>query len=160
MLWPLSYVCICYGFSSLVDVKPGIANGMASVLKVTYLDLRSGVLNRTSCNICGRWYLPIFLLRNELLTLMYIGSSMVLVRSWSSLPAILKLSTVVVLLLVSEWSHIGEGTLRCSLNLSPNVLEDSPIYSSAHFNLSYLNLYSIPLFLVTGSLPLGAMSRL
>ena len=33
-----------------------------------------------------------------------------------------------------------EGALRCSLNLSPNVLDDSPIYSSSHSTLSHLYL--------------------
>ena len=51
---------------------------------------------------------------------------------------------------------MGEGALRCSLNLSPNVLDVSPMYSSSHSNLSHLNLYIIPLFFVIGSLSLGA----
>ena len=40
----------------------------------------------------------------------------------------------------------GEGALRCSLNLSPNVLEDSPMYSSSHSTLSHLYLCMTPLF--------------
>ena len=40
-----------------------------------------------------------------------------------------------------EWSYIGDGVFWCFLNLSPNVLEDSPIYSSSHSTLSYLYLY-------------------
>ena len=30
------------------------------------------------------------------------------------------------------WSCMGEGAFRCSLYLSPNVLDVSPIYSSSH----------------------------
>ena len=29
------------------------------------------------------------------------------------------------------WSYMGEGGFRCSLNLSPKDLEDSPMYSSS-----------------------------
>ena len=43
----------------------------------------------------------------------------------------------------------GGGAFRCSLNLSPNVLAVSPMYSSSHSNLSHLNLYAI-LFLLCG----------
>ena len=46
------------------------------------------------------------------------------------------------------WSYIGEGAFRCSLNLSPNVLAVSPMYSSLHSNMSQLYLYITPLFLV------------
>ena len=44
------------------------------------------------------------------------------------------------------WSNIGEGAFRCSLNLSPNVLAVSPIYSWSHSNLSHLYLYNTTLF--------------
>ena len=44
------------------------------------------MLNRTSCQMCGRWYLPIFLFRDGSLTLIYGASLMVLIRFWSSLP--------------------------------------------------------------------------
>ena len=40
------------------------------------------MLNRTSSRICGRWYLPVFLLRDGLLTLMYRASFMAL--HWDS----------------------------------------------------------------------------
>ena len=59
-------------------------------------NLSSGMLNRTSCHMCDRWYLPIFLLRDGLLTLIYKASLMVLMRFWSFLPTILKLSMVTV----------------------------------------------------------------
>ena len=34
----------------------------------------------------------------------------------------------------------GGGALRCSLSLSPNVLQDSPMYSSGQFICGHLNL--------------------
>ena len=45
-----------------------------------------------------------------------------------------------------KWSYIGEGTFRCSLNLSPKFLADFPMYSSSHSILLHLNLYMTPLF--------------
>ena len=59
-----------------------------------YFNFSSEVLNRTSSHMCGRWYLPMFLLRDGLLTLMYKASLIVLMRFWSSLPTILKFSIV------------------------------------------------------------------
>ena len=41
---------------------------------------------RTSSQICGRWYLPTFLLRDGLFALMYRASLINLIRFWSSLP--------------------------------------------------------------------------
>ena len=55
-----------------------------------YFNFSSEVLNRTSCHMCGRWHLPMFLLRDGLLTLMYKASLIDLMRFWSSLPTILK----------------------------------------------------------------------
>ena len=52
--------------------------------KGIYFNLSSRVLNRTSSHTCGRWYLPMFLLRDGLLTLIYFDGFMVLVRFWSS----------------------------------------------------------------------------
>ena len=48
-------------------------------------------LCNTSFHICGRWYLPMFLLRDGSLTLMNRASFIALVRFWSSLPIMLKL---------------------------------------------------------------------
>ena len=59
-----------------------------------YLSFSSGLLYRTSSHMWGRWYLPRFLFRDGLLTLMYKASFMVLMRFWSSLPTILKFSMV------------------------------------------------------------------
>ena len=77
----------------------------------------------------GRWYLPMFLFRDGLLTLMYKASLMALMRFCSSLPTMLKFSIETWWPVVLKWSKIGEGALRCSLNLSPNVLDDSLMYS-------------------------------
>ena len=58
------------------------ADGIALV---NYLILSSEILNRTSSQTCDRWYLPIFLFRDGLLTLKYRASLMNLIRFWSSL---------------------------------------------------------------------------
>ena len=55
---------------------------------------------------------------------------------------------------------MGEGALRCSFKLSPNVLPDSPKYSSSHCYLFHLYLYITLLFCVMLSLSLGATRRL
>ena len=57
------------------------------------------------------------------------------------------------------WSCMGEGDFRCSLNLSPNVLEDSPIYSSSQSTLSQWYLYMTPLCFSMESLSFGAIRR-
>ena len=67
-----------------------------------------------------------------LLTLMYIDPQMVLAKSWSSLPMMVKLSGLV---LCPDWllcAYIGEDFFRFSLYLSPKVLDVSPMYSSSH----------------------------
>ena len=93
----------------------------------SYFYFSSEVLSRTSSHICDRWYLPIFLFRDGLLTLINNDSFIHLLRFWSSLLTILKFSRVMLWLVMLEWPYIGEGALRCSLNLSPNVPEDSPM---------------------------------
>ena len=55
-----------------------------------YFILSSEVFNRTSSQICGRRYMPKFLLRDGLLTLIYRASLIVLMRFWASLPTMLK----------------------------------------------------------------------
>ena len=52
---------------------------------VNYFNLSSEMLNRTSSQMCGRWYLPIFLFRDGSLTLIYRASLMVLIRFWSKI---------------------------------------------------------------------------
>ena len=61
-----------------------------------YVIFSSGMSNRTSSHICGRWYLPTFLLRDGSLALMYIASFIALLRFWSSFPTILKFSNLML----------------------------------------------------------------
>ena len=56
MLKPLQGGCV------VADV---IASGRWKNHKVNYFNLSSEVLNRTSSQTCGRWYLPTFLLRDN-----------------------------------------------------------------------------------------------
>ena len=126
---------------------------------IIYLSLSSEMLARTSSQTCGRWYLPTFLFKDGSLTLMYIASLIVLIWFKSSLPTISKLLMVTLWPLMLLWSCMGEGDFRCSLNLSPNVLEDSPIYSSSQSTLSQWYLYMNPLSFSMGSLSFGAIRR-
>ena len=102
------------------------------------LVLSSEMLNRTSSQICGRLYLPIFLFRDGLLTFMYKASLLSLMRFWSSLPNMENLSTVTEWPEMLIWSCIGEGALRCSLNLTSKIHADSPIYSWSQSTLSHV----------------------
>ena len=106
-----------------------------------YFKFSSEMLSRTSPHICSRWYLPMFLFRDGLFTLMYRASFMVLMRFWCSLPSMEKLSIATAWPEMLRWSCMGDGALRCSLNLSSKFLADSPIYSSSQFTLSHLYLY-------------------
>ena len=69
-------------------VADAIASGRWKNHKVNYFNFSSEVLNRTSSQTCGRWYLPTFLLRDGSLTLMYRTSFIVLIWFKSSLPTI------------------------------------------------------------------------
>ena len=81
-----------------------------------YFILSSEMLNRTSSHMWGRWYLPMFLFRDALLTLMYTAS----------LISLMKFSSVVIWPVVLKWSYIGERGLqvffeplsKCSWRLS------------------------------------------
>ena len=136
-------------------LKPYVADVITTVS--IYFNFSSEMLSRTSSQICGRWYLPMFLLRDGLLALIYRASFMVLKRFWSSLPSMVKLSIVTSWPEMFWWSYMGDGALRCSFNLSSKFLADSPIYSSSQSTLSHLNLYMTPLFLLIGSLFFGDM---
>ena len=87
---------------------------MADVIATVsiYFNLSSEMLSRTSSQIHGRWYLPMFLLRDGLLALINKASFMVLKRFWSSLPNMVKLSIVTSWPEVLWWSYMGEGALR------------------------------------------------
>ena len=144
-----------YRLECKADVIAFVADGITTG---SYLSLSSMLFIRTSSHTCGRWYLPMFLFRDELLTLMNIDSFISPERFCSSLPTVLKLLMLVVWPVVLLWSCIGKGAFRCSLNLSPNVLAVSPIYASSHSKLSHLNLCIMPLLLVMWSLSFGATS--
>ena len=96
-----------------------------------FFSLSSGIVNKILSHMCGRLYFPMFLFRVGLVTLMNMASWMVLAILLSSLPRILKLSIDVIWPLMFWWWYIGEGVFKCSLNLSPKVLPDSPTYSSS-----------------------------
>ena len=150
MLKPLQGGCV------VADV---IASGRWKNHKVNYFNFSSEVWNRTSSQTCGRLYLLTFLLRDGSLTLMYRASFIVLIWFKSSLPTMLKLLMVTLWPVMLLWSYMGQGGFKCSLNLSPKVLEDSPIYSSSQFTLSHWYLQMTPLYFWIGSLPLGVIRR-
>ena len=74
-------------------------------------------------------------------------------------PSMEKMSIVTEWPEMLIWSCIGEGALRCSLNLSSKFPADSPMYSWSQSTLSCLYLYMTPLLLRIGSLSLGAIRR-
>ena len=76
-----------------------------------------------------------------------------------SLPIIWKLSWLVGWPVLLLWWCIGEGPLRCSLNLSTNVLEVPPMYSSLQVRSLHWNQYNAPPLLTMGPLSLGETSR-
>ena len=55
---------------------------------------------------------------------------------------------------------MAEGAFRCSLYLSPKVLEASPMYSSSQVRSPHWYQYMAPLWLTIGSLSLVENSRL
>ena len=73
--------------------------------ETVYLSLGAVAFTSTSSHMCGSWYLPIFLFRDGLLTLIRIASFMDLTMLWLSLPTILKLS-------IDQWCCNGHGWLR------------------------------------------------
>ena len=117
---------------------------------VDYFVFSSEMENRTLSQMCGRLHLPIFIFRVWLLTLIYIAFYMALAILCPSLPIILKLSTV-VLPVVFWCSKTGDGTFKCSLHCSSNVLADSPMYLSSHSVLPHLNQYIMLLCFVIAS---------
>ena len=112
-------------------------------------------MTSTSSQICGSWYLPIFLLRDGSLTLISIASLIALVKLWSFLPTMLKLSRDTSWPVVLWWSWMGDGDFMCSLNHSAKVLPDSPMHSSSQSTLPHLYLYITPLFFSMLSLSFG-----
>ena len=97
LCWPDVMPLILYWFLMLMNpvgsrVSPCRCYWLCLlVLSIYLINCNSGDLTSTSSQICGSWYLPIFLLRDGSLTLISIASLIVLVILWSSLPTMLKL---------------------------------------------------------------------
>ena len=122
--------------------------------------VRAGVLSETLSHMWGKLNLPIFLFNVGLLTLIKVDSLMFLAKPCPSFHIIWKLLWLVGRPVLLLWWYIGEGSFRCSLNLSPKVLEVSPMYSSSQVRSPHWNQYMVPLLLTMGSLSLGETSRL
>ena len=82
-----------YRLECRADVIAFVVDGITTG---SYLSLSSMLFIGTSSHTCGRWYLPMFLFKDGLLTLMNIDSFISLERFFSSLPTILKLLMLVV----------------------------------------------------------------
>ena len=74
-------------------------------------------------------------------------------------PYYFKVSLTCRMACIVLWWCIGEGSFRCSLNLSPKVLEISPMYSASQVRSPHWNQYMAPLLLNMGSLSLAETSR-
>ena len=107
------------------------------------LEFSSWVVKRSLSHMCGRLSFPMFLLRVGLFILMQMDSFMVL----ASLPTMFKSSTAVMWHVLFWWSYMVDGFFKCSLNLSPKVLANSPMYSASYSTLLHLYWY-ITQFLV------------
>ena len=89
--WQMEFATVGMCQCIKADVKTLLADVIAMGL---YFIFSSVVLTITSSHTWGRWYLPMFLFRDGLLTLMYIDSFINLERLCSSIPTILKLLSV------------------------------------------------------------------
>ena len=85
--------------------------------------MRSGVLIKTLSNKWGKLNLTTLLFKVGLLTLINMDSLICLDRWCPSLPIILKFLWLMGWLVWLLWGWIGEGSFRCSVYLSPKVLE-------------------------------------
>ena len=85
---------------------------------------------------------------------------MVLAKPWSSFPIMVKLSGLVLCpeMLLCPW--MGEGSLRCSLYLSPKALDVTPMHSSLHVSSPHSYQKMATPFLSKGSLSLGLSSMI
>ena len=117
--------------------------------------LRSGMLSQTLSHMWGKLNLPMLLFKVGLLTLINIDSLIFLTKLCPSLPIIWKLLWLVGWPVRLLWWWIGEGSFRCSLYLSPKVLEVSPIYSSSQLRSPHWYQYMALLWFTIGSLSLG-----
>ena len=104
-----------------------------------YLRWSVGVSCSTWSQTCGSWNLPRYLFSEASLTLMYMASLIFLLMPWNSLSTIEKQSWLTRCPVVMVWRWMGDA-LRCSLYLSPNVLPDSPMFSSVQLICGHLYL--------------------
>ena len=81
--------------SSGLMANQGAVTYIVTMGYVAHSLVEPGVLNKTLSHIWLNWNLPVFLFRVGLFTLMKIDSFINLVKSYPSLPMILKLSWVV-----------------------------------------------------------------
>ena len=123
------------------------------------LTLRPGVLSKTLSHMWGKLNLPMFPFSVGLLNLMNMDSLIFLAKLCPSLPIIWKLLWLVgwPVWLMCWW--MGDRPFRCSLYLSPKVLEVSPMYSSSQKRSPHWNQYIAPFLLAIGSLSLGETSK-
>ena len=100
-----------------------ITEGITTVKKSeTYFNLIPEVLKRTSSQICNRLYFSMFLLRYELLSLMYIDSFIFLGWFWSSLLTILPLYWNFQLLWYDQWFYCGNKLGRGPWSVLSKIL--------------------------------------
>ena len=121
--------------------------------------LRLLVLSKTLSHMGGKLNFPMLLFRVGLLTLINMDSFMFLAKLYPSLPIIWKLLWLVGWPVWLLWWWMAEGGFRCSLYLSPKVLEVSTIYSSSQPRSPHWYQYLASLWLTIGSLSLGETRR-
>ena len=112
-------------------------------------------VNKTLSHMWGKLNFPMFLFNVGLLTLINIDSLIFLAKACPSLPIIWKLFWLVGWHVWLLWWWMGEGSLRCSLNLSPKVLEVSPMYSLSQVRSPHWNQYTAPFCWPWGLYPWG-----
>ena len=147
------------------------------------------MLTRTSFHMWGRWYLPMFLFRDGLLTFshtpdeaMSVGlakacdlrenlfcwrenqsfhwdSLMFLAKLCPSFPNIWEFLWLVGWPVWLLWWWIGEEVFGCSLYISSKVMEVSPMYSSSQPRLPHWYHYMALFWFTIGSLSLGETRR-
>ena len=115
--------------------------------------VRPGVLSKTLSHMWGNLNLPIFLFNVGLLILIKMYSLMFLAKLHP--PYYLKVVLTGGMACIVAVMMYGEGSFRCSLSLSPKVLEVSPMYSSSQVRSPHWNQYMAPLLLTMGLCPWG-----
>ena len=123
-----------------------------------YLTHIEGVCCSALSHKQGIWYFPRFLLRKESFTWMVVASFMVLVAPCASLSIMWSIPNPLDVLWTDCW-WMGDGALRCSLNLSPKDLPDSSMYCSGQSVCEHLYWLISLLFWHMLSLSWGAMRR-